>query len=286
MPKRCLILAIAVLLYLVVPIAGLRFNLNELIFIGSPNTPAHEDAKVSIFEGKNEETIRIYGSTKNNHCIVFFPGQHGGVGRYERELFSGFLDEGFSVYALSYPSYDGSKGKATLENATRLSNRAIIKITEMSSCKIENMVFCGRSIGAVIALLSIESKKPRGILLDSVAVSLSRVVEHKIKSKWYLRPIGVFPVKNVLQFNVFARDLLEKTGDVPTAIFQGELDAYSNPQEVRNAVRDYSNANVFPVKNGTHSNTHVLAGQNYFKEAVKLENHSKQIPPTKKKSHG
>ena len=270
MPKWCLIPVSAVLLYLAVPIAGLRFYLNELIFIGSPETPTHEDAKVSIFEGENEETIRIYGSTKANHCIVFFPGQHGGISKYEQELFSGFLDEGFTIYALSYPSYDGSRGKATLQNAARLSNRAIMKIAEISSCKIEDMVFCGRSMGAVIALLSIESKKPRGILLDSIAVSLSLVVEHKIKSKWYLRPIGVFPIKDILQFNVFARDLLKNTSGVPTAIFQGELDACSSPHEVRTAVKDYSNVYVFRVKNGTHSNAHVLAGRDYFKEALKL----------------
>lgn len=270
MLKWCLIIVGAVLLYLVIPITGLRFYLNELIFIGSRNAPTHEDAKVSIFEGENEETIRIYGSTKNNHCIVFFPGQHGGISRYEQELFSGFLGEGFTVYALSYPSYDGSKGKATFQNAARLSSRAIIKIDEISSCKIENMVFCGRSIGAVIALLSIKSKKPKGILLDSVAVSLSSVVEHKIKSKWYLRPVGVLPIKDILQFNVFAPDLLKRTSEVPITIFQGELDAYSNPHELRKAIKDYSNVNVFLVKNGTHSNTHVFAGRDYLKAAAKL----------------
>lgn len=270
MPKWYLILTITVLLYLFVPIIGLRFYLNELIFIGSPDTPTFEDAKTSVFEGENEETIRIYGSKKNNHCIVFFPGQHGGISRYEQELFSGFLDNNFTVYALSYPSYDGSTGKATLQNTARLSNRAIKRISEISSCKIEDMVFCGRSIGAIIALQSIESKKPKGLLLDSVAVSLSRVVEQKIRSKWYLRPIGVFPIKYLLQFNIFARDLLEKTIEVPTVIFQGDQDAYSNPHEVQKAVKDYRNVNVLRVKNGTHSNTHVLAGQDYFKKALWL----------------
>jgi predicted esterase len=270
MSKWWLVSLGAVALYLVVPIAGLRFYLNELIFIGSPKTPTCEDTKVSIFSGKNEETIRIYGSTKNNSCIVFFPGQHGGISRYEQELFPNFLDEGFTVYALSYPSYDGSKGKATLQNAANLSTQAIIKISEISSCKIENMVFCGRSIGAVIALLSIKSEKPKGILLDSIAISLSRVLEHKIRSKWYLKPIGVIPIKNVLQYNIFARDLLKKANKVPISIFQGELDACSNPHEVRKAVKDFSNVNVFSVMKGTHSNAHVLAGRDYIKEAVRL----------------
>jgi hypothetical protein len=58
--------------------------------------------------------IRQYGSSQLRHCVIFFPGQHGGISTYERNLFPTIKQLGITVYALSYPGQDGAQEEVSV----------------------------------------------------------------------------------------------------------------------------------------------------------------------------
>jgi hypothetical protein len=56
---------------------------------------------------KNELLVREYGQSREQ-CILFFPGRHGGVKKYEKNLFKSFQNNNFKVFSISYSGQDGA----------------------------------------------------------------------------------------------------------------------------------------------------------------------------------
>jgi hypothetical protein len=69
-----------------------------------PNiTLINKTHEVSTYEFSDSENngliIREYGQS-NINCLIFFPGQHGGVERYEQEIFTSFQKNNFKVFSI------------------------------------------------------------------------------------------------------------------------------------------------------------------------------------------
>lgn len=249
---------------------ALKYFLSEIVFLDVPPSETQESRAFVVKSDGVEVVIREYASDKGSKCALYFPGQHGGIARYEREVFRPAVDRGVTVYAVSYPGYEGAGGKATFENVKTSTRSAIEHIDRETSCNITQSVFVGRSLGSAVAVENALIFKPAGLLLDSVSPSLGPVVKQKMKSSAFLWPAQLLPVNRLLEYDVNLKDALGTLKQTSVVIFQGELDKLATLENVQEAVIGQPNVELIAVNGASHSNTVSKAGELYFLKLCQL----------------
>ncbi len=256
---KCLILMLALLaLYFLLPALLLRFAIDQLTFTAQINDATHEDQRYEVKVGSGRSVVvRRYGSA-NAACVIFFPGQHGGIGTYERTLFPQIEGVGAVVYAVSYPGQDGAAGSSRLRWLNEDVAAAIDFVKRSTPCIPAQSVFVGRSLGATVALKEAVRFSPRGVLLDGVSPDLSGVVQawferHPLAIGWRL-----LPVRPLLADDFALADIATKLPATPVVIFQGMADRVT-PFE---SMRVWASANpairFIPVRGASHENAYML----------------------------
>lgn len=243
--------------YFAIGAALLRFAIPFFLF---PTTeleqPTFEVEKYTIQENGLEIIARSYGM-KGTPCLFFFPGQHGGITRYEREIANNTKFKSFNTIILSYPSQDGASGKVTnLEAFNDLVVQLINKTKKDSDCS--KTFFYGRSLGAMLAANVSVNVNSQGIILESVALSLDRAIETKLQNKWYLYPYQILPIKLLLPHNYIIEDLLQKQKTANILIVQGNQDSITPLNQIEDVVTR-NRISLLKIENGNHSSTFSLA---------------------------
>ena len=141
---------------------------------------------------------------------------------------------------------------------------ALKYIDSKTNCVLSKSIFLGRSLGATLALELATSYFPSGLLLDSVAPDLACAVKAKLKNNVFLAPLIHLPMESVLQFNPKISASLETLKEIDIVIFQGERDEIASFSQVTRAVNAYRNVDVIEVRGATHSNTHIIARDQYL----------------------
>lgn len=218
----------------------------------------NEFSKYEFYDSAtNGVVIREYGQS-NTHCLIFFPGQHGGAGKYEDDIFTIFQKNNFKVFSISYPGQDGAKGEVEdMASLIALINEAMIKVS--SKCSPKSTIAYGRSLGATVAAFSIVKEKISGMILESVAPSLSLAVRNHLKSKWYLTPLTLLPISKLLPNEYKLSDSFSLLKGTPIAIFQGTRDIKTPLKQLERTWNYDGNVSLHRVENGLHSNTHIKA---------------------------
>ncbi|MBD8871858.1 hypothetical protein [Rhodanobacter sp. DHB23] len=256
--------AVVVVLYFALPAALLRWNLDRLIFTAQSSDRTHEDQRFEIAVSAGATVVvRRYGHA-GQACAFFFPGQHGGIGRYERTLFPLIRRGGADVYAISYPGQDGAKGHAHVALLPDQVALAVSRVGSATRCGMDRSVFVGRSLGATMALVEATRFKPRGVLVDGLGADLASVVRAWIRRHPALIGWQVLPVRGLLgQRDYSAAALLGQIPSVPVSVFQGTADAVTPYAPARSATMGLPNVTFTTVAGGTHRDTYVLAGAAY-----------------------
>ena len=252
---------------------GLKYFLPEIVFKKIPDVDSNETSRTVVSFENSQALVRQYGSHLKPKCIVFFPGQHGGILRYESEIFQQVTDRGITVYSVSYPGFEGAEGNSTFNNIKTTTLAAVKYINENTSCKVSGAVYVGRSLGASVALIAAEKFKPKAILLDSVSPSLSRAIRVRFQSSVFTKFLNILPVESLISQDVAISKSLGKLEDLPIVVFQGEKDTITPISEVKLILANYANISLYSVPNGEHVNTHVLAGLQYFDALARLTGH-------------
>lgn len=260
----------AVALYYLTIAVTLKFFLSDAVFLRVPATKTHESRSFVVRSGGSESVIREYKSDKGSECAVFFPGQHGGIARYESELFRPAVNRGVTVYAISYPGYEGAAGRATFGSVRAATKSAIEYIDKQTPCDISQSVFWGRSLGSAVAVENALIFKPKGLLLDSVSPSLGPVVREKMKSSMLLWPAQFLAIDRLLESDVNLKEGFSMLTATPIVIFQGELDEIAKPENIQEAINGQSNIELVMLRGASHSNTISKAGKQYFDKLCKL----------------
>jgi len=229
----------------------------------------HELSKYELSDSANNGLIiREYGKL-NKNCLIFFPGQHGGVERYEEEIFTSFQKNNFTVFAISYSGQDGAKGYVdNISSLVELINKAMIKIS--TKCPASKTIAYGRSMGATVAAYAMVDQKISGLILESVAPSLSLAVKNHLRSKWSLAPLSLLPISKLLPSEYKLSDLLSLLKETPVAIFQGTHDTKTPLLQLENAWNYNANVSLHIVENSLHSNTHIKAKNEILKVAKSM----------------
>ena len=264
MKKTISFLSLVIFLYFLSGAIVIRYFIDELVFLKIEESETKETIRlVSRIEGM-ETLIRGYGNEMDGRCVVFFPGRGGGIPRYEKDLFFKITKLNIPIFALSYPGYEGAKGSSTFLNIIDSTSNAVSLLEKEGLCLTKKSIFVGRSLGASIALGTAARYPAKGMVLDSVGLSLSAAVEYQLKKKKLLSPLLVLPIENLLLFN---ENLLEKIGQVKVKniyIYQGNQDSMTPYHELANALKKLPEIHVVEVLNANHSNAYKVAGDQYI----------------------
>ncbi|MEO8999128.1 MAG: alpha/beta hydrolase [Rhodanobacter sp.] len=246
-------------LYFLVPALLLHFVIDQLVFTAQTNDPTHEDQRYDVKLGDHRSVVvRRYGSTQAA-CVIFFPGQHGGIGTYERTLFPQIQGLGATIYAISYPGQDAATGKSHLQSLAEDVSVAIRSIEHTTPCIPAQAVFVGRSLGATVALAEAARFSPRGVLLDGVSPDLSGVVHawinhHPLATGWRW-----LPVHALLPDDFALADIFRKMRATPVVIFQGTADRVTPYEAMRVFADSVPAIRFIPVRGASHENAYHLA---------------------------
>jgi alpha-beta hydrolase superfamily lysophospholipase len=277
--RKCLILSLILLvLYFLLPALLLRFAIDQLTFTAQTNEATHEDQRYEVKVGGGRSVIvRRYGPA-NAACVIFFPGQHGGIGAYERTLFPQVEVAGAVVYAVSYPGQDGASGSSRLRWLNDDVAAAIDFVKRSTPCLPAQSVFVGRSLGATVALAEAVRFSPRGVLLDGVSPDLSGVVHawferHPLAIGWRL-----LPVRSLLADNFALTDIMTRLPTMPVVIFQGTADRVTPFEPMRIWASANAAIRFIPVRGASHENAYLLGQARYIESlddllGVKITNH-------------
>jgi alpha-beta hydrolase superfamily lysophospholipase len=255
--------------YFATPVLLLRFALDRLVFLQVNGGATHEDRLMDIPVSEDRSVrIRQYGSS--THCVIFFPGQHGDISTYERTLFPSLKKLGVTVYALSYPGQDGAQGRAGRATLIQDVTVAIAAISRETTCQPENAVFVGRSLGANLAIFTAHRVRPKGILVDGVAPTLTVAIRAAINRHIVLWPWNILPLRALVQDDFPLVPVVRSLRSVPIVIFQGTSDQVTPFIEAQTALAHEDNVRFFAVNGATHSNAYLLLQHEYTKQLAGL----------------
>jgi acetyl esterase/lipase len=230
--------------------------------------PTHEDRLINVPVAADRSTlIRQYGGARN--CVIFFPGQHGGISTYERILFPAIRQAGAAIYALSYPGQDGAQGRSHRATILKDVAVAIAAIGRETSCQPNNAVFVGRSLGASVAVYAAQDTQPKGILLDGVGLTLTDAIHAAIERHTLMRPWVLLPLTRVVQDESLV-PVIRSLKAIPIVIFQGTNDQVTPFMETQARLAHEDNVRFFAVNGAAHNNAYMLAQDAYTKQLADL----------------
>ncbi|CAJ0691801.1 hypothetical protein LMG18091_01508 [Ralstonia wenshanensis] len=252
-------------LYLILPAILLRWHLDQLVFTSSRSATTHEAQRFETSVGVDTTVlIRRYGAP-SGRCAYFFPGQHGGMGTYERTLFPFLLESGTTIYAISYPGQDGARGRSHLVQLPDQVETAIRFVARTAGCEAGQRIFVGRSFGATVALLEAERLHPEGVIVDGLGADLAVVVRAWIARHTIFWGWQFLPIERILAAQRYAvGPMLTKLAPTPVAVFQGAADTVTPFSAAQAVASRHANVMFYPVAGGRHENSYVLARTAYL----------------------
>jgi len=265
-----LAVCVAVVVYFCTPVLLLCFALDRLIFPQVDGGSTHEDRLIDVpLGGGRSIRIREYGSPGLPNCAIFFPGQHGGISSYERTLFPNIEQSGITVFALSYPGQDGAQGRSNRATLIDDVHSGIAAIGRETSCQPTNSVFIGHSLGASVAIHAAQQVRPKGILLDGVAPTLTIAIQAAFRRRASTQPWNLLPL-GLLVKDDFLLPLIHSLRPIPMVVFQGTNDRVTPFEDAQKALLDQENVQFFAVPDATHNDLYLQAQPQYSKKLAEL----------------
>jgi len=244
----------------------LRFGLESML-LPHTNAPVSPSAPGLLPLGhRGELLVRRYGTPRLG-CVLFFPGRHGDLPAYRRDLFPAFVARGIEVLAVAYPEQDGAPGIASL---ARMQALAMVAIPEAdTACPDQPVILYGRSFGAMVAAYSAANHQPAGLILEAAAPSLSSAVRTRLLSHWYSAAWAILPVSSLLRQEFTLAHALSATPSTPVVSFQGTADTQT-PLEALRQAPGLGKLHVVAIPGGTHADTYELAKGRIVDAAVSM----------------
>lgn len=258
-------LLFAVCVYFLAPCVYVCFFIDRNTIKTSEKLKTLEDRTFEIPcpEGRSV-LIRRYGSSDSSRCVVFFPGSHGGIPRYEKTWFKDMLEAGMTVYALSYPGQDGAQGSSRLSTVGSDVETALDALDAITSGRLHGAVFVGRSLGATVAVMAASRFHPKALLLEGVSPSLSDAVRAFCSKQWFTTLWNCLPLEHLMADDHDILSSLKEMRGTPIWIFQGDRDETTPLKNLNKALYSLPWINVVPVPGGTHGESYRIARKTYL----------------------
>jgi surfactin synthase thioesterase subunit len=261
----CIVVAVLIIYYALAAYM-LRFSLDRMVFLHTKPEHTAETGRYHITDSRGNEVLLRYYGKRGNGCVVFFPGQHGKIAVYEKALFAPLIERGITVFTISYPGQNGAKGNGDFDNVWELVDKALARIDE--DRPVKDMVFIGRSLGSMAALMAAERWHPRGLVLEGAAPSLVEGVRSYMKAKWYLRPATLLPLRRIIKNDYSLIASGEKLEHTNITVFQGTKDSITPLDKIRELIGASSKFRLFAVDGATHNDTYLRVLPFYIKTVL------------------
>lgn len=256
---------VSIAVYVAVPVLILSLGLDRVV-LGHSHAAATHEQRLSIVMTQNGRglAVRRYGEGRDGRCVVFFPGQHGGMARYEHDLLPMLRMSGYAVYAISYPGQDGAPGRATLDDLPGDVGQVLGVLVHDRSCDMRRSIFVGRSFGASVAIMEAARFRPKGILVEGLAPDLATAIRawmrrHAISWLWQW-----LPVKTLVPGSGDLKPVLDGAwSGMPMVVFQGTEDDVTPFEDAQALMAGRVGVKFIPVPGGLHENTFLVAGPAY-----------------------
>jgi hypothetical protein len=250
--------------YFLTPVLILVFLLDRWALSPSRAEATHEQWRhvVATNEGRGV-ALRRYSNGLEGKCVIFFPGQHGGMARYERDLLPLIRVDGIALYTISYPGQDGAPGRGSLNHLSQDVELTLRFLADDGLCTMGQSLFVGRSLGASIAVLEAAKFRPKGVLVEGVSPNLATAIR-----AWMRRHIATWAWQSLP-----IRVLVPMTGDLepavsrwqgpPMIVFQGNDDKVAPFDAAKALMFNRPGVRFEAVPSGNHEDTFLIAGPAY-----------------------
>ncbi|MBI4178659.1 alpha/beta hydrolase [bacterium] len=187
--------------------------------------------------------------------ILFFHGNAGNIGDRLQNL-ALLRQRGFSVFIFDYRGYGESEGKPSEEGLKMDADAAYEELTVQLGVPPEEIVFFGRSLGAVLAAHTARGRPIRGIILEGCFPSAREMAEI------IFAPIRVPHPFISVDLNTIAYLKLRRC---PLLVIHGTLDdviPYRLGQDLFS--RAEHPKSFYAVEGGSHNDCYLVGGAAYF----------------------
>jgi len=236
----------------------LRLDLDAILFPRTP-APAPVVARdlVEAFRVPGERgdalLVRRFGAGSAG-CVLWFPGEGGGIERDARDLFEDVTRAGLVVYAVAWPGQDGAPGRAQWDALRPLVARAAQEV--IARCEPVRTVLAGERLGGLVAALATANlpKRPAGLVLESVSPTFAAGVRARLRERLPTRALALLPLERLLPHDDILADAIG--ADLHAVVFQGTADAQAPIAELRpGAAPQAERPAIIEVREGTHDDT-------------------------------
>jgi uncharacterized protein len=187
MNKLLIIVAVALLLYLIVCLGVYLFQEKFIFFPqkGSQSPPEDLDIQEYRIKTSDGETLHAWWMPVDAavYTVLFFHGNAGNVSRGEKRM-KLFREMGFNALAVDYRGYGISTGKIKKEEDiyedARASYEYLQKILGIAESKI---IIWGWSLGGAVAVELAQHKKCHALVMESTFYSLKDMAE---RTFWFM----------------------------------------------------------------------------------------------------
>ena len=273
MKKLGRVFLLLIVLYFVVAAVFLRFFVERVaVAKGDWTAEMLSELQVSFPQVKGRHLFGRVRGNGHSGCVAIFPGRHGPSSAYEQAVVPPLLQRDLRVYLIAYPGQFGADSAASLGELPSLAGAAVEQIAR--DCPFPKIVLVGRSLGSMIAAYATERAHAAGLVLESTTPRFSTFVRTTLRTRWYLQPLLVLPVQQLLAEDYSLNSAL-KDVHRPVVIFQGTDDEVTPiadfaTESLPNTVK------LISVENATHSNVYALALSQYVETIADMLNQ----PPT------
>jgi alpha-beta hydrolase superfamily lysophospholipase len=214
--------------------------------------------------------IRRYGEASDGQCVIFFPGQHGGIAKYEHSLLPMLRMTGYSLYTLSYPGQDGAPGRAYLSKLPGDLDRALRFLVDGRLCGMGSSLFVGRSFGASVTVLEAAKLHPKGVLIEGVSPDLATAIRAWMRRHIVTWPWQWLPISTLVPAVGDLEPILADWQGTPMIVFQGTADNVTPFPTAKALMINRPGVRFEAVPGGDHENTFYMAAPAYRAALVDL----------------
>ncbi len=267
-------LAGILILYFAIGAIYLAFFMEAGVLRPGDSHPGAEQARLIVAADPDREIIvRRFGPRESLKLAVFFPGRLGELKKYERSFLPSAQILGVTVYAISYPGQDGSRGSTRLTTMEPAIIACIAEIERDCGRPRGAMVYVGHSIGATMAIFAAQNGAPKGVVVDGASPSMAHAVRASLRVRALTRLLTLAPLRRLLPVECDIRPPLQALASLPVVIFQGTQDVVTPLADIEAACSSLANVTIIPVEGAGHDDAWIRAEAKYAATIESMASH-------------
>jgi fermentation-respiration switch protein FrsA (DUF1100 family) len=234
-----------------------------LNFPSSSESIPYEDVMLETKDGVMIHTwLLLQKNSSNVPTLIYFHGNAGNMGYRLQNAAEMYARVGINILMMDYRGYGNSTGTPTEKGLILDAEKVVQYASSHPKLTNSSIIVFGRSLGGAVSVAIAEQYPDlvKGLILENTFLSISKMVDRLLPFVSLLKPL-------VLRINWNSENTIKNLKQ-PIMFIAGERDELV-PHSHMQLLMGLATASVFkdwfPVKTGTHNDTWVRAGSNYYK---------------------